>query len=390
VGLRSLLAAIVVAAGLTLVSPPADAAAPVNTVPPTITGKAEYAAVLTADPGEWSPPPSGYTYQWLRDGKVIDGALGQTHRAALADIGHRLSVVVTAHNETDESASATSAETGPVRRADFRAKGGQKIVGVARYGHTLTARDGRWSPRPTALRYQWHRNGEDVKGATDGRYPIRPDDVGARLRVTITANAPGYKPLSVTTDRTDMVRHRVDARRTVRYHVETRGHITTSVRDFARLAQETYDDPRGWRGAGIEFRRVAHGGAFTLVLSEARLVPSFSSICSAMWSCRVGRFVIINQERWKHASPAWNAAHAGLRGYRHMVLNHETGHWLGLGHAGCPGPGRLAPVMMQQSKGLRGCRFNPFPTRRELASRTPHGRGVADAVGHGYARAQSE
>jgi hypothetical protein len=109
-----------------------------------------------------------------------------------------------------------------------------------------------------------------------------------------------------------------------------------------------------------------------------------------MWSCRVGRFVIINQERWKHASPAWNAAHLALRDYRHMVVNHETGHWLGLGHAGCPGPGRLAPVMMQQSKGLAGCRFNPFPTLHELASRTPHGRAVADASGHGYARAQSE
>jgi hypothetical protein len=73
-----------------------------------------------------------------------------------------------------------------------------------------------------------------------------------------------------------------------------------------------------------------------------------------------------------------------------MVVNHETGHWLGLGHAGCPGRGRLAPVMMQQSKGLGGCRFNPFPTSRELASRTPHGRAMAAAFGRGYARVQSE
>jgi hypothetical protein len=103
-----------------------------------------------------------------------------------------------------------------------------------------------------------------------------------------------------------------------------------------------------------------------------------------MWSCRVGRYVIINQDRWKDASPAWNAAHLALRDYRHMVVNHETGHWLGLHHATCPGPGRLAPVMQQQSKGLQGCRFNPFPTIHELDSRTPHGRAIAVLRAEGY------
>jgi hypothetical protein len=147
----------------------------------------------------------------------------------------------------------------------------------------------------------------------------------------------------------------------VTYSVATRGRLTTSVAVFRREAQETYDDARGWRAGGIQFRRVARGGDFTLVLAAASALPSFSSTCSTMWSCRVGRYVVINQERWKHASPAWNAARQPLRDYRHMVVNHETGHWLGHGHVGCPGPGRPAPVMMQQSKGLDGCRFNPWP-----------------------------
>ena len=78
------------------------------------------------------------------------------------------------------------------------------------------------------------------------------------------------------------------------------------------------------------------GGVFTLVLAEASQVPAFSSGCSAEWSCRVGRYVIINQTRWRHASPCGTRCTRSVRDYRHMVVNHETGHWLGWGHRTAP------------------------------------------------------
>ena len=131
-----------------------------------------------------------------------------------------------------------------------------------------------------------------------------------------------------------------------------------------RQAQQTLDDPRGWRGAGIQFVRAAKGGSMTLVLSEASRVPSFSSSCSSMWSCRVGRFVIINQERWKHASPAWNAAHGKLRDYRHMVVNHESGHFLGLGHASLPGPRPPGAGDDAAVQGAGGLSLQPVADRR--------------------------
>jgi len=152
----------------------------------------------------------------------------------------------------------------------------------------------------------------------------------------------------------------VPVSRRVTYSVRTRGRVTASMKVFRRQAQETFDDPRGWRAAGVQLRRVRRGGDFTLVLAAAATLPSFSSGCSVRWSCRVGRNVVINQLRWRHASPAWNRAGRSVRDYRHLVVNHETGHWLGLGHAGCHRRGR-APVMMQQSKGTGGCRFNPWP-----------------------------
>lgn len=242
-----------------------------------------------------------------------------------------------------------------------------RVLGEVRYGEVLRATTGRWSRQPEKVRYQWLRFGKPIPGATRPRYEISWRDVGARLRVEVRAKAPERGWGEARSEATDRVGHRVDVRRTVRYHVETRGRVTADLATFRRLVQQTYDDPRGWRGAGVRFVPVRRGGAFTVVLAEASRVPDFSPVCSAEWSCRVGRYVIINQTRWQRASPAWNAANGPLRGYRHMVVNHETGHWLGFGHASCPGRGRPAPVMMQQSKGLDGCRFNPFPTDRERA-----------------------
>ncbi|GAA3647163.1 hypothetical protein GCM10022237_03350 [Nocardioides ginsengisoli] len=241
------------------------------------------------------------------------------------------------------------------------------VDGVRRYGGTLVADPGRWTPAPSRAAYVWLRDG--VPAATGVRHPIAPDDVGHRLDLQVTVSAPGYAD-TTTRVALGVIRHRVDVRRTVRYSFRVRGQVHADVRAFRRLAQQTYDDPRGWRGKGVRFVPVRRGGAFTLWLSTARRVPSFSGECSATWSCRVGRNVVVNVARWQHASPAWNRAGRSMRDYRHMVVNHETGHWLGYHHASCPRPGALAPVMMQQSKGTDGCRLNPWPTLRELRRRT--------------------
>jgi hypothetical protein len=239
------------------------------------------------------------------------------------------------------------------------------VEGRPRQGEVLRAQPGRWAPRREETRYRWLRDGEPVRGARDRRYRLGPADVGARVRVEVRVRAEGLAWTSARSRPTRRVAYAAPVRRRVTYRVTPRGRIATSDAVFRRQAQETYDDARGWRAGGTQFRRVPRGGDFTLVLAAAGTLPSFSATCSTMWSCRVGRFVVINQERWKHASPAWNAAGQALRDYRHMVVNHETGHWLGRGHVGCPGPGRPAPVMMQQSKGLAGCRFNPWPLSGE-------------------------
>jgi hypothetical protein len=156
---------------------------------------------------------------------------------------------------------------------------------------------------------------------------------------------------------------------TVTYSVSTKGAITASLAEFKQLANATLNDDRGWARMGVIFREVASGGDFTLVLSEANQVPSFSpGGCDAEYSCRAGRYVVINQDRWIGATASWNSAGGSLRDYRHMVVNHETGHWLGHSHENCGGAGQAASVMQQQSISLQGCKFNPWPLGSELWS----------------------
>lgn len=159
--------------------------------------------------------------------------------------------------------------------------------------------------------------------------------------------------------------------RVVTYRVETRGVITADMDEFISQTAQTLNDSRGWTRLGVRFDRVAEGGEFTLVLSEASQMTTFSADgCDSTYSCNVGNFVIINQDRWMSATPSWTEAGASLADYRHMVVNHETGHWLGLGHTYCQGAGQTATVMQQQSMSLQTCAPNAWPLQSEMYSPT--------------------
>lgn len=112
--------------------------------------------------------------------------------------------------------------------------------------------------------------------------------------------------------------------RIVTYTLGTKGVTSSDMSEFAVQVNQTLNDARGWVRLGVIFQLVQSGGNFNLILSEAALIPSFSSACDTEWSCRVGSSVIINDNRWRGASDSWNAVGGSLRDYRHMVINHEV------------------------------------------------------------------
>jgi hypothetical protein len=148
------------------------------------------------------------------------------------------------------------------------------------------------------------------------------------------------------------------------YSIATWGNTTASIYDFREKAAETLLHEKGWTQAGIVFKEVKDNPNFYLVLSEgAELSRRYSPTCDAYYSCNVGNYVIINDSRWQNATPVWPK---DIAAYQNLVINHETGHWLGLGHYYCTAAGAPAPVMQQQSIDIRNCTFNEWPLDYEI------------------------
>lgn len=135
---------------------------------------------------------------------------------------------------------------------------------------------------------------------------------------------------------------------------------------FARIVREILADERGWiRGGKVSFQRVESGAGTQLVLASPSTVDKlcYPLNTEGEVSCCQGTKVVLNVDRWKNAVPHWTES---LEAYRRMVVNHEFGHRTGHGHGFCPGAGKRAPVMQQQTYGLQGCRENSWPLDSEL------------------------
>ncbi|WP_327006320.1 DUF3152 domain-containing protein [Dactylosporangium sp. NBC_01737] len=141
-----------------------------------------------------------------------------------------------------------------------------------------------------------------------------------------------------------------------------RGITGVDAATFGDAVELIYADTRSWPATGNwRLRRAGQGERFDYTIYLA--TPATRDVlCGNGYdrytSCRNGNTVVVNVARWARGIPGYGA---DLTAYRQYVVNHETGHRLGRGHELCPGPGRPAPVMQQQTLGLHGCVANPWP-----------------------------
>jgi hypothetical protein len=146
-----------------------------------------------------------------------------------------------------------------------------------------------------------------------------------------------------------------------RVRVEVEGGLDIDGAAFASFVMATLNDPRSWgHGGRLTFARTSGKADIRVVLVSPRTSVQLCAPLRTMGtlSCGTGNTAVLTLYRWVKAIPGYGDDRTG---YRRYVVNHEVGHTLGHGHLPCPGPGRVAPVMMQQTKGLQGCRPNGWP-----------------------------
>ncbi|MFE6845651.1 DUF3152 domain-containing protein [Streptomyces sp. NPDC057686] len=133
----------------------------------------------------------------------------------------------------------------------------------------------------------------------------------------------------------------------------------------AQSVEAILGDPRGWtKDPAYGFQLVGGGQPvdFTVKIATPKTTDRLCEVVTpeliGETNCRAGHTVVVNLKRWLEGSPQFKGA---VEEYRALIVNHEVGHEIGRDHETCPGPGKRAPAMMQQIKGLLGCEANAWP-----------------------------
>ncbi|MET8230847.1 DUF3152 domain-containing protein [Micromonospora sp. NPDC005298] len=204
---------------------------------------------------------------------------------------------------------------------------------------------------------------------------VSPPSVSTSPSAPAVLRLPGAVPTAGTgrfgyDDRSGPVLGRAGELR--RYRVAVESGSAEDVAAFGQAVEVALAGPGSWVDSGrLRLQQVPGNapGDFTVYLATARTA---GRMCAAggvdiriggrpYTSCRAPGQVIINLDRWRLSVPHFVSAGVPLSVYRTYVVNHEVGHQLGHRHERCPGSGRPAPVMMQQTLFLNGCRVNPWP-----------------------------
>lgn len=135
-------------------------------VPPQVVGTATYGSTVTATTGSWNTKGLSHAYQWLRDGKVVTGRTAVTYKIGTSDIGHRLSVRVTASKDGLAPGTSTSAQTAKVVKAKSKVSVGYSDTSVRKNQKvrlSIAVSSATATPRGTVRIYE---NGKRVKTLT--------------------------------------------------------------------------------------------------------------------------------------------------------------------------------------------------------------------------------
>lgn len=180
----------------------------------SVSGAAAVGSTLLANAGSW-PSGTRLTFQWLRDGIEVPGAVSSAYLLGDADLGKRIRVRVTGFREGYADAIALSDATAAVRAGDGSeegpevpetvARGTVKVVGTAAVGKKLSMSSSGWQAG-TVLVSRWYRDGVIIPGATGTSYTPGKGDLKHRISARVIASKPGLVSVEVASAETGPVR----------------------------------------------------------------------------------------------------------------------------------------------------------------------------------------
>jgi hypothetical protein len=179
--------------------------APANTGQPNPSGTPQEGQTVRVGTGSWSGlKPMTFSYQWQSCTAVggvctnISGATKSSFLVGPSQVGTRLRARVVATNAVGSTSAFSNVTAVVLAKATAPVNVRPPVIsGVASVGQRLTASTGEWSGvGTTGLSYQWSRcnaNGSacaNISGATGQSYGVGQADVGAAIRVSVTATNP--------------------------------------------------------------------------------------------------------------------------------------------------------------------------------------------------------
>lgn len=165
-------------------------------VPPKLSGTAATGYTLKSTVTLPSPQPSTVAYRWLRNGVVISGATSASYRLTAMDQGKQIRSRVYFYRAGYLSTYRDSVTV--VSKGVFTSVTAPGFTGTTAVGYTLKAAVKLPSPVPSAVRYQWLRNGVPIYRATASTYRLTTMDRGKQIRLRVQFIRTGYLTATAT------------------------------------------------------------------------------------------------------------------------------------------------------------------------------------------------
>jgi len=139
-----------------------------------------------------------FAYQWLRDGKPIAGATSTRYLSRKADVGHYVTVAVTASRRGFAPWTATARTSAPLSKYSPSTRGvtGARIHGRGAVGEVLKLTPPKSLPRGGRNKYYWYRDGVPIHGARGKRYRVRRADMGLPISGYVIVRRSGHQDVS--------------------------------------------------------------------------------------------------------------------------------------------------------------------------------------------------